>query len=187
MNTDRVHFGVKEDFCFYFGEKRVFLILFWWKKEYCTVCNSHVLVDNGGLEAVCDTVCVCKCVAGVDQCDSRPAVGMITWTPVFGLKLRWTLTCATCSSSSGLPFTLRCISLISCWYSFLRCTSCFLHRAQITSWCLTAAQLRLQSLSLLLNGAALSVVSVLHTEEDGRQTGSSNVLLSPTVEHLNKR
>lgn len=42
----------------------------------------------------------------------------------------WTLTCATCSSSSGLPFTLRCISLISCWYSFLRCSSCFLYRRQ---------------------------------------------------------
>lgn len=42
----------------------------------------------------------------------------------------WALTCATCSSSSGLPFTLRCISLISCWYSFLRCSSCFLYRRQ---------------------------------------------------------
>ena len=26
MNTDRVYFGVKEYFCFYFGEKRVFLL-----------------------------------------------------------------------------------------------------------------------------------------------------------------
>lgn len=38
-------------------------------------------------------------------------------------------TCATCSRSSGRPFTLFCISLISCWYSFLRCSSCFLHSA----------------------------------------------------------
>ena len=26
MNTDRVHFGVKEYFCFYFGEKRTFTV-----------------------------------------------------------------------------------------------------------------------------------------------------------------
>ena len=30
---NRVHFGVKEYFCFYFGEKSVLLLLFWREKS----------------------------------------------------------------------------------------------------------------------------------------------------------
>lgn len=55
-------------------------------------------------------------------------------------RLSVSLTCATCSSSSGLPFTLRRISLISCWYSFLRCSSCLLHRRQRNGPSLSALQ-----------------------------------------------
>lgn len=42
------------------------------------------------------------------------------------------VTWATCSSSSGLPITLLCISLISCWYSLLRCSSCLLQRIPVS-------------------------------------------------------
>ena len=34
MNTDRVHFGVKEYFCFYFGEKEYFY------------CSHKILTDK---------------------------------------------------------------------------------------------------------------------------------------------
>lgn len=62
-------------------------------------------------------------------------------TPVLSdLKLRLMFTCATCSSSSGLPFTLCCISLISCRYSFLRWSSCFLRR-KTELWIVTTVRL----------------------------------------------
>lgn len=61
------------------------------------------------------------------------------------LRLALMLTCATCSNSSGLPFTLLCISLISCWYSFLRWTSCFLQRTQSYGSSYSIQQLMLQS------------------------------------------
>lgn len=62
------------------------------------------------------------------------------------------VTWATCSSSSGLPITLFCISLISCWYSLLRCSSCLLHRIPVSSSQSTTTLLLsfyLNSLSLL--------------------------------------
>lgn len=55
-----------------------------------------------------------------------------TWRPIDGWSLIFT--CATCSSSSGLPFTRRRISSISCWYSFLRWRSCFLQRLTTQWW-----------------------------------------------------
>lgn len=62
------------------------------------------------------------------------------------------VTWATCSSSSGLPISLFCISFISCWYSLLRCSSCLLHRIPVSPTQSTTTLLLsfyLNSLSLL--------------------------------------